>query len=132
MGADAEKWIDYWDLRILAAYRSDGAARAVEVLREAAAANPEDKSIASRLGEHYGTIWSIDNEFDAALDALMIGFGEKYTRDKVTLNALAYTRALALRDLDQALIDINEALSYAPDDPMLRDTRAWCSTNWQV
>ncbi len=81
------------------------------MLREAVEANQEDPSIASKLGEHYGTVWSIDNEFDAALDALMIGYGEKYTRDKITLNSLAYTRALALRDLDQALVDITKRLA---------------------
>ncbi|MCA9192852.1 MAG: hypothetical protein KDB03_13845 [Planctomycetales bacterium] len=41
------------------------------------------------------------------------------------LNLLAYLRALCARELDTALQDIDKALSIAPDDPNLLDTRAW-------
>lgn len=41
------------------------------------------------------------------------------------LNGLAYARALAKSDLDEALKNVNEALDLAPDEPNILDTRGF-------
>lgn len=46
------------------------------------------------------------------------------TRD-IALNGLAYARALAKSDLEEALKNVNESLDLAPDEPNLLDTRGF-------
>lgn len=45
------------------------------------------------------------------------------------LNQLAYSRSLAVRELDQALEDIDKALKSRPNEAAFRDTRAWVLFN---
>ncbi len=130
LGEKADQDLLYWELLVSDAYLENGAAHALELIREAIKLNPDpsnsvNRSLRYELVARYALIFSEDEEFDAALDAYKIQFGEDYVRDRQTLNTLAYTRALALRELDEALNDINEALTYAPEDPSMRDTRAW-------
>src|SRR5687768_15460332 len=44
---------------------------------------------------------------------------------ELALNGLAYSQALAQTDLDQALINIEQALEFRPNDPMMLDTRGY-------
>lgn len=125
LGEKANQNIVYWDIMISKALEEDGGTKAVQVLREAIAANPENSDLRLDLAQQYSQILSNRDEFDPTLEAYKIWFGEKYNRDTNTLNALAYGRALAHVELDQALIDIDEALSYHPNDADLRDTRGW-------
>ncbi len=125
LGDKALKEIFYWDLMISDAYLDSGASHAVALLREAIELNPTDDIMRAGLAEQYARIFTRDEEFDAALDAFKLLFGDDFVRDANSLNTLAYARATALRELDEALVDINEALTYAPQDPSLRDTRGW-------
>jgi tetratricopeptide (TPR) repeat protein len=125
LGEKVNQNIVYWDVMISQALEEDSGTQAIEVLRDAVAANPENSELRTSLARRYSSILSIRNEFASALAACKIWFGEKYDRDTTTLNDLAYNRALAAVELDQALIDINEALGYRPEAPDLRDTRAW-------
>lgn len=125
LGEAALKDAFYWDLKISDAYLENGAAQALALIREAIELNPQDTSMRYALAKQYAMIFTNDEEFDAALDAFKIQFGEDFPRERDTLNTLAYARAVAHRELDEALVDINEALTYAPQDPSLRDTRAW-------
>ncbi len=130
LGEKADQDLLYWELLVSDAYLESSASHAIELIREAIELNPDPSnpvnlSLRYSPAAKYALIFSEDEEFDAALDAYKIQFGEDYVRDRQTLNTLAYTRALALRELDQALVDINEALTYAPEDPSMRDTRAW-------
>ena len=125
LGESAKKVVFYWDLLISDAYLESGASQALELIREAIESNPNDDTMRYALSAQYANIFSENEEFDAALDAYKIQFGDDYARDRITLNTLAYSRALALRELDAALVDIDEALTYAPQDASMRDTRAW-------
>lgn len=125
LGNDAMKTIFYWDLVVSDAFLENGASQALELIREAVAMNPENDKMRTSLTAQYASIFMQNSEFDAALDAYKMLYGEKYPRDRETLNTMAYARALALRELDEALVDIDEALTYAPQDASLRDTRAW-------
>ena len=125
LGDAAQKEIFYWDLMISSSYLENGAAQALALIREAIELNPLDTTMRYALSKQYAMIFTNDEEFDAALDAFKIQFGDDFVRDATNLNMLAYARAMALRELDEALVDINEALTYAPQDPSLRDTRAW-------
>ena len=125
LGERAEGNVIYWDIMVSQALEEEGGAKAIQVLQEAIAANPENAPLRIILARQFALILSDRDEFGPALEAYKLWFGEKHDRDVTTLNALAYGRALANVELDQALNDINEALSYQPDDPDLRDTRAW-------
>ena len=125
LGEKANQNIVYWDITIAKALEEEGGTKAVEILREALAANPANADLRAILAQQYSLILPERDEFDPTLEAYKIWFGEKYIRDTSTLNALAYGRALAHVELDQALVDIDEALSYHPHDPDLRDTRGW-------
>ncbi len=125
LGEKAKQNFYYWDSLVSQTLEDESGSKAIEVLRVAVAANPNDSDLRTRLAAKYQKILSSRNEFAETLEACKILFGEKYDRDTVTLNALAYVRALANAELDKALIDIDEALGYHPNSPELRDTRAW-------
>ncbi len=125
LGDVAQSDIFYWDLMISEAYLDSGAAQALSLLREAIQLNPKDSTMRFNLARQYAMIFTNDEEFDAALDAFKIQLGDDFVRDANNLNSLAYARAVALRELDEALVDINEALTYAPQNPSYRDTRGW-------
>lgn len=125
LGEQARQNVIYWDVVISQALEEEGGTKAIELLREAIAANPNNDALRIPLARQFALVLSDRDEFGPAIEAYKLWFGEKHDRDVTTLNALAYGRALANIELDQALIDINEALSYRPDDADLRDTRAW-------
>ena len=125
LGEKTNQNITYWDVMISQALEEGGGAQAIQVLRDAIAANPNNSELRIVLAREFALILSDRDDFASALEAYKLWFGEKYDRDVTTLNALAYGRALANVELDQALIDIDDALGYRPDDPDLRDTRAW-------
>lgn len=111
---------DYWMLRTEQAMAS--APDEVEkVIRDAVARDKLNVNIglkaSLRLSQN-----SLFAEAAAVLEASCVDD----MRDSLEiLNPLAYYRALATSDLDQALRDINQALKKMPDDPSMRDTRAW-------
>ncbi len=125
LGDKAIQSIIYWDVMISQSLEEEGEAQAVQTLRAAIEANPENSTLRRVLAQEFALILSSREDFAATLEAYKLWFGEKYDRDTTTLNAMAYGRALARVELEQALTDINEALGYRPDDPDLRDTRAW-------
>lgn len=111
---------DYWLLRTEQAMAS-APGEVEKVIREAVARDKSNFKIginaAMRLSQN-----SLFAEAAAVLEASCVdGLRDSYE----ILNHLAYYRALATSDLDQALRDINQALEQRPDDPAVRDTRAW-------
>lgn len=110
---------DYWTLLVMDAYQTSPPA-VVQVLREAV----EQNSRFSDLALQFSTALASKLEFDSALEALRLAVAES-SKDPIVLNQLAYYRALARVDLDQALEDITKALEANENEPALRDTRAW-------
>ncbi len=125
LGGNVNQSVVYWDVLISQALEEAGESRAIERLREAISANPDRPELRKPLAEKFATILERREDFASTLEAYKLWFGEKYDRTVTNLNQIAYARALANEELDEALIDIDEALGYRPDDPSLRDTRAW-------
>ena len=127
--------------------------RLPETLRKAIEADPryrrlavpvalqvwDHPNFAEDAGDHNAEI-SSDSEFAEDLDSPVAGrtrmleielaiLETAYEPDAEKplpyLNQIAYTRALLIRDLDQALADINLAIQEMPDEGSFRDTRAW-------
>jgi tetratricopeptide (TPR) repeat protein len=110
---------EYWQLQVMAAYQTSAPA-AVQVLREAVQHNPRFVDLALR----YSLALASKLEFDSALEALKLAV-DVNSKDPTVLNQLAYYRALARVELEQALQDINQALESDENEPALRDTRGW-------
>ncbi len=125
LGENVKQNIIYWDVRISQSLEEVSEAKAIETLQEAIEANPGNLELQRYLAEEFALILDKREDFASTLEAYKLWYGEKHDRTVETLNALAYARALANVELDQALTDINEALGYRPEDPALRDTRAW-------
>lgn len=125
LGEKVNENITYWRVLISQALVEEDEAKGFEILREAIEANPNNPQVRTRLGALYATTLAMREDFALTLEAYKLWYGDKYDRDINTLNSLAYARALAKVELDLALTDINEALGYRPEDPNLRDTRAW-------
>ena len=85
LGNDAMKTIFYWDLVVSDAFLENGASQALELIREAVAMNPENDKMRTSLTAQYASIFMQNSEFDAALDAYKMLYGEKYPRDRETL-----------------------------------------------
>lgn len=64
-------------------------------------------------------------EFDMALEFVQRAFRFSPPRTPMEFNQLAYFRALAGRELEEALADIQHAKSIAPNQPEMEDTHAW-------
>jgi len=64
-------------------------------------------------------------DFQRAVRALKIPFGNQKPYAAVDLNQLAYYRALAGIELEQALVDIEQAIALEGKAPELLDTQAW-------
>jgi len=125
LGEQVNRRIIYWDVMISRALTEESEAKAIQTLRDAITANPDNSTLRILLAEEFASILDKREDFTSTLEAYKLWFGEKYDRTVYRLNALAYGRALANVELDQALVDIDEALGHRPDDPELRDTRAW-------
>lgn len=76
------------------------------------------RSLAQSLSEYF----LFAGDFANALSAYKIGAKDLDNRE--TLNRLAYYRALANTELDEALLDIDRAIAMGTD-PALEDTKAW-------
>jgi tetratricopeptide (TPR) repeat protein len=66
-----------------------------------------------------------DLDFQRAVQAFKMAFPDGQPRTAQMLNHLAYLRALAGVELDQALKDVNRALELSGGDPGIMDTKAW-------
>jgi tetratricopeptide (TPR) repeat protein len=120
---------DYWLTRARWSQREGRLEEAFADLRQAVNLAPHDRVIDTLMERsdifHQLELW------DRAVDDWKLihrlhqkGFPGPATTSSV-LNGLAYSRALANTELDQALLDINEALRRAPDSPMYLDTRGY-------
>lgn len=111
---------DYWIFRAEQAL-ADSPEDVAEVVSQAVSQNKLNfflaDSYALRLADH--------RFFKEAVAVLEAGAIPELEDSPQRLNNLAYFRALAGIDLDQALVDINRALESNPDAPGMRDTRAW-------
>ncbi|MDX1927391.1 MAG: hypothetical protein SFV81_12795 [Pirellulaceae bacterium] len=125
LGEQAKQQLLYWDALIYRDVLEVSEAKAVQTLKAAIASNPEDADLRRILAEELAHILELRDDFESTLEAYKLWFGDNYVREANNLNSLAYARALAKVELDQALIDIDEALRYHPNEPALRDTRAW-------
>lgn len=112
---------DYWYVLILEAYQRRDYDRMVELIAAATAVDQRFRW----LGEYMALRLARAEQFLYAARALEATITDRDQVSPETLNAMAYWRALAGADLDQALQDIERALKVLPDDPALRDTRAW-------
>jgi tetratricopeptide (TPR) repeat protein len=124
LGEEANRQGIYWNAKIYRDLMEVGEAKAIQTLQAAIASNPEDSEMRN-LAEDLAHILELRDDFAATLAAYKLSLGDKFVRSANNLNSLAYARALAKVELDQALIDIDEALSYHPNESALRDTRAW-------
>lgn len=96
-----------------------------EFVRTTLADSPDLRSIKNSLIAEL----SEEQRFEDAIEVQLILAVESDYEESEFLNGLAYHRSLALRDLDEALVDIDKALRLADGDlprmSMYLDTRAW-------
>lgn len=111
---------DYWIFRAEQAL-ADSPEDVAKVVAQAVAQNKLNfflaDSYSQRLADH--------RFFKEAVAVLEAGAIPELEDSPQHLNNLAYFRALAGIDLDQALVDINRGLESDPDSPGMRDTRGW-------
>ena len=124
LGEEASKQRIYWLSLIYQDLLEVSEAKAVQTLQAAMASNPENPKF-RELANQIAETLSLRDDFASTLEAHKLWLGEKFDRNANNLNSYAYARALAKVELDQALVDINEALGFYPNEPALRDTRAW-------
>jgi tetratricopeptide (TPR) repeat protein len=86
---------------------------------------PDDPAILSARATEYQHLGRHDEAIAdwKSLDRLSMTGGIP-SREQA-LNGLAYARAVAKRELDEALKGVEEALKIAPRDPMILDTRGF-------
>lgn len=115
---------DYWIFRVEQAL-ADSPTKVAAVIGEAVA---QRKSNAF-LADSYSMRLANSHFFAEAVDVLEAGKIPEIDLDPEyldkRLNNLAYFRALAGIDLDQALSDIDRVLARTPNAAGVRDTRAW-------
>ncbi len=111
---------DYWLYRTYLALEKDPES-IPDLVREARSKNSKFASI----GVYAAFKLEARSQFDVAVEALEAAFSDRDRKRPQNLNFLAYLRALAGIELDQALEDINQALEHYPEDAAFRDTRAW-------
>ncbi len=117
---DAASLRDYWLLRAEQALASSPT-DVEKVIKQAVARDKLNFSI----GYNMAIRLSQNSYFKEAVAVLEAACIDNMREEPLLLNQLAYYRALAASDLDQALRDINLALKDAQDVAALRDTRAW-------
>lgn len=111
---------DYWIFRVEQAL-ADSPEDVVEVVSQAVA----QSKLNFFLADSYAQRLADDRFFKEAVAVLEAGAIPELENSPQHLNNLAYFRALAGIDLDQALVDINRGLESKPDSPGMRDTRGW-------
>jgi tetratricopeptide (TPR) repeat protein len=111
---------DYWMAQISRPDVNTSEGR-LRMLQQAIEAAPQLAGIALLQAQEFAEL----GEFELALDALKIAFRGKRPTTAEGLNQLAYFRALAGVELDEALRDIVQAKQMKPDQPALEDTHAW-------
>jgi tetratricopeptide (TPR) repeat protein len=95
--------------------------KVLDLLEKAIQADPRRAIVARRVA--FVFIDAFD--YQRAVRALKMAFPDGQPWDAEDLNMLAYLRAQARVELDQALKDINQALGMIPDEPGMLDTKAW-------
>lgn len=95
--------------------------KVLDLLEKAIQADPRRAIVARRVA--FVFIDAFD--YQRAVRALKMAFPDGQPWDAEDLNMLAYLRAQARVELDQALKDINQALGMKPDEPGRLDTKAW-------
>lgn len=101
--------------------------RHLEALKAAILEFPRLRRLGIRTADQYAK----KGDFKSALEFTKLAFGDEPLTEADELNQMAYFRALAGEELDQALEEINRALELASkpplivDKPSLLDTRAW-------
>ena len=118
--SDVSELRDYWIFRAeqaLTASPED----VVEVVSQAVKQN----KLNFFLADSYAQRLADQRFFKEAVAVLEAGAIPELKDSPQRLNNLAYFRALAGIDLDEALVDINRALESDPSAAGMRDTRAW-------
>jgi tetratricopeptide (TPR) repeat protein len=120
--SDPKQELDYWHVRLKMALKTDNDT-AIRVLYEAAAVNENFRTLAINAFVELEK----RRDFKNALEALVLYYIKTSSKklDAEILNQLAYLRALAQVDLENALQDIDQALKNSPSRWEYRDTRAW-------
>ena len=111
---------DYWIFRAEQAL-ADSPKKVAAVIGEAVAQRKSNAFLANT----YAMQLANRRLFAEAVDVLEAGKIPELEDNPQWLNNLAYFRALAGIDLDQALSDINRVLDQTPNAADARDTRAW-------
>ncbi len=111
---------DYW-LLLLQQTLDQNPTKLPELVRFAKTKDPN----LARLGALAIRALEAEGQYALAVDVLEESLTPEARGLQVNLNLLAYMRSLAGVELEKARKDINEALKYSPNDPALRDTRAW-------
>ena len=119
--SEPERERDYWNVRLKIALNQGSGDEAIDVVRRALQWLPEFRNIALLAYLHF-----YENlDFEQALKARLLFYGEREIEHPVVLNEIAYLRSLALIDLDQGLLEIERALRDLPNSAAFLDTRAW-------
>ncbi|MCA9158011.1 MAG: hypothetical protein KDA72_06775 [Planctomycetales bacterium] len=111
---------DYWIFRVEQAL-ADSPKKVAAVIAEAVAKRKSNAFLANT----YSMQLASRGLFAEAVDVLEAGKIPELDDNLEWLNNLAYFRALAGVDLDQALSDIDRVLAKTPHAADARDTRAW-------
>lgn len=113
---------DYWIIRMRIALSRGDSDQAMDIALEAQETISNGIEVANLAFEHFYD----RGDYSVALRLLELMLAKtKPPLHPSFLNQLAYLRSLALVDLDLGLLEINEALKFAPDSHQFIDTRAW-------
>lgn len=116
---------DYWGVYLKLVNgnpsRDDSTASLIQELRDAIAENSQNRLAGNWLVE----LLSEQGRFSEALECVKLTLGDDGPQDAIEQNQLAYYRALANTELEEALKDIDSALRDLPDEPSFLDTKAW-------
>ncbi|MGN6546638.1 MAG: hypothetical protein ACTHK7_16405 [Aureliella sp.] len=108
---------DFW----IAQIDNTNSDEVLNLLKKAAETDPRSAAMAARVAQ----IFIEEFDYQRAVQAMKIAFSKGGPRDPQDLNLLAYLRAQAGIELDDALKDIDRALKMVPGDAALLDTKAW-------
>ncbi len=118
--SDIESDIHYWNLRYLQVPETEPDQQ-LELYLLAAQKAPKFRALGPRFAEELAE----HGHFSQAVKMLEFAFANRKVLNAENWNNLAYFRALAASNLDQALDEINRALEFEQDEVSFRDTRAW-------
>ena len=103
------------------AYRLGDMATAAEYMGSAVAWDDD----LSKEGQAMSLLLAEQYDFQNAIRAFKLTLGGKPPRSVDGLNQLAYYRALAGIELDEALADVDRAIELEGPNPLILDTKAW-------